>query len=293
MSRVSVVIPAFNAEAHIVETIESVLAQTVADLDVIVVDDGSKDGTRERVTRFGAPVKLITQQQGGAAKARNAGVAATDSEWLAFLDADDTWLPDKLEQQFAAASRSGAPLLFTDRINIGARGPLPERQSDIQPLVDGEIFEPLLLGNFITTSSVLLRRDVFESAGRFSEDPLLPPAEDWDLWLRVAQSHRAAACEAALVRYRHHLTGASRNVERMNRARRLVVERALRLPRGEALPAQRKRQIWSHTWATNGWDAARHGKRGKALGYYMRSLVAWPARKESYLDMIRVCLARS
>ncbi len=293
MARVSVVIPAFNAEAFIRETIESVKAQTVAGVEVIVVDDGSTDRTREEVERFGAPVRLLRQQRGGAAQARNAGVAAAQGEWLAFLDADDTWLPDKLERQLADAARTGAPLLFTDRLNIGARGPLPERQSDIQPLIEGDIFESLLLGNFITTSSVLLRREVFDEVGQFSADPLLPPAEDWDLWLRVAHAHRAAACRTPLVRYRHVATGASRNVERMNRARGLVVERALQLPRGQALSPSRRRQIWSHTWATNGWDAARHGQKTKALGWYLKSLGAWPWRTDSYVSFARILLTRS
>jgi len=290
---VSVIIPAFNAEAFIDETIESVLAQTISDLELVVVDDGSSDSTRSRVTRFGPPVRLLLQERGGPAKARNAGAAAGQGEWVAFLDADDLWLPNKLELQLAEASRSGAALLFTDRYNIGERGPLPERQSDIQPLVDGDIFEPLLFGNFITTSTVLLRREAFEAAGRFSEDPTLPPAEDWDFWLRVAHDHRAAACREPLVRYRHHMSGISRNVVRMNTARHRVISRALALPRGQALPKDRKRRIWGDTWSTNGWDAARNGDRSKALQAYMRSIAACPWRIDPYLGIARVLLSKT
>jgi glycosyltransferase involved in cell wall biosynthesis len=236
---------------------------------------------------------LIRQHRGGAAQARNAGASAAGGEWLAFLDADDLWTPDKLQVQLDRHRQSGALFLFSDRINIGERGPLPEVQSTIQPLADGDIFLPILLGNFITTSSVLLRRDVFNRVGGFCEDPDLPPAEDWDLWARVAHDHPAAACRTPLVKYRHHLSGASRNVGRMNRARVTVIERALDLPRGRALSWVERRQIWSDTWATNGWDASRHGDKGAALRSYWRSLRAWPTRSQTYVDILRLAAGRS
>jgi glycosyltransferase involved in cell wall biosynthesis len=289
---VSVIIPAFNAAAFITETIESVLAQTFTDYDIIVVDDGSTDDTRARVQAFGPSVTLLTQHNGRAAKARNAGVVASASTWIAFLDADDIWMPDKLERQLAMARATQAPLVFADRLNIGARGPLPERQSDIQPLSDGDVFEHLLTGNFITTSTVLLRRDVFIEVGAFSEDPELPPAEDWDLWLRVASRYPVAACHVPLVNYRLHALGASRNVERMNRARSLVVSRALSLARGRALSTVGRRQIWGATWATNAWDAARHERPGMALANNLRSIVAWPFAAAPYRQTLQVLLGR-
>jgi glycosyltransferase involved in cell wall biosynthesis len=293
MPAVSVVVPAFNAQDFIVETLESVVKQTYSDLDIIVVDDGSTDATRERVAAMGRGVTLLTQKNGRAAKARNAGAAAGDSEWIAFLDADDLWLPDKLERQLARASATAAPFVFTDRLNIGAKGPLPERQSEIQPLREGDIFETLLHGNFITTSTVLLRRDVFNSMGGFSEDPDLPPAEDWDLWLRVVEHHAAAACHEPLVKYRHHQMGASRNVERMNRARSLVVARALALRRGRRLSQIRRRKIWAETWLTNGWDAARHNRPTFALKCYGRSLAAWPLSPSPYIATLRLLAGRT
>jgi glycosyltransferase involved in cell wall biosynthesis len=293
MPRISVVMPAFNAAPFITETLKSVLDQTIIDVEVIVVDDGSTDGTRERISGYGDRVRLLHQDRGGAAKARNLGVGHARGEWIAFLDADDLWTPDKLERQLALAAETGSSFVFADRINIGERGPLPELQSTIQPLRDGDIYEVLLRGNFITTSSVLLRRDVFEQVGRFSEDPILPPAEDWDLWLRVAHDHPAAACRLPVVKYRHHLTGASRNVDRMNRARRSVVERGLNLPRGRTLAPRVQRQIWSAMWATNGWDAARHGYKAAALQFYWKSLLAWPSRTKPYVDIARVLIGRS
>jgi glycosyltransferase involved in cell wall biosynthesis len=292
MAQISVVVPAFNAEAYIRETIESVLAQTFADLEVVVVDDGSTDATCAIVGEYGS-VRLIRQQQGGAAKARNAGVAAATGEWIAFLDADDLWTPEKLAEQVELARQGAAPFLFSDRLNIGDRGPLPEVQSTIQPLLEGDIFEALLHGNFITTSSVLVRREVFQGAGGFCEDPILPPAEDWELWTRVTHDHRAIACRIPHVKYRNHLTGASRNVTRMNTARLSVVRRALALPRGRAMSATSRRRIWGDTWATNGWDAARHGHHVEAFRCYAKSLLARPSRGESYVGIARLLSGRS
>ena len=293
MPGVSVVIPAFNAQPYIAEAIESVLTQTYSDLEIIVIDDGSTDGTLDEIRRFGSDVRLLTQQRGGPSAARNAGVAAAASDWIAFLDADDAWLPDKLRRQFDEAGRNNSSVVTTDRFNVGARGPLPERQSDVQPLHEGDVFEQLLYGNFITTSAVLLRKDVFLRAGGFPMDASIPVAEDWDLWLRIAHDERIAVVRAPLVRYRLHSSGTSRNAERMNNARAQVVRRALRLRRGAALPPATRRRIYGVTWATNGWDAARHGERAQALRWYVKSIAAWPLHKDPYLDMFRVVLGKA
>ena len=184
MLKISVVIPAYNAAPFIAMTVRSALQQTYQDLEVIVVDDGSSDGTAACLEEFGDRIRVIRQANAGVARARNAGVALATGSWIAFLDADDLWLPNKLELQMASTT---APLSYTNRFNIGARGGLPVVQSDSTPMREGDVFMPLLLeGNFITNSSVLIRRDVFEASGGFESS--VSPAEDWDLWLRLAVS---------------------------------------------------------------------------------------------------------
>ena len=112
MPNVSVIIPAYNAEAFIADTVQSVLDQTYQDFEIIVVDDGSKDGTVAALEPFGSRVHVHTQTNGGVARARNAGVALASGEFIAFLDADDLWLPQKLERQPEACS---GELRFTAR----------------------------------------------------------------------------------------------------------------------------------------------------------------------------------
>ena len=287
--RVSVIIPAFNASRFIRETIESALGQTLHPSEIIVVDDGSTDDTRDIVREYSSRVALYQRQQGGASAARNLGAREASGEWLAFLDADDVWMPTKLERECRLIDGSAA-LVYCDRINIGDRGDLPEQQGTIQPLYEGDVFVPLLvIGNVITTSSVMLRTDVFRAVGGFCEDPRLL-AEDWDLWVRVAAHHQFRACREALIQYRLHAGGMSRRLEQMMAARCLVTERALASDRGRALDPAVKRRVWSETWKVNGHDAVRQGAAMTALWAYLRSACHQPFASDTYVGMMRAVL---
>jgi GT2 family glycosyltransferase len=287
MARVSVIVPVFNAELFITETIQSALAQTHPDVEVIVVDDGSTDGTIERLRAFGERVNIYRQPNCGVAAARNRGASAASGEWLAFLDADDIWLPTKVERQLACGRRS---MVYTDRYNIGARGELPEIQSQVTPMHDGDLFLPLLLeGNFITASSVLLRRDVFAELGGFFEQ--LRGTEDWDLWVRIAAAgHSIDVVREPLVQYRFHSRGISRDYARMWVQRDGVIVRALQSPRGMALNRATRRKIRARTWMTNGWEAARARDTVEALRAYGRAALWWPFRIGPYKEAMKVIL---
>ncbi len=291
--RVSVVIPAYNAGSFLREAIDSVLAQSWPVAEIIVVDDGSTDNSREIARAYCPTVRLLETARGGASGARNAGAREATGEWLAFLDADDIWLPNKLERQFSVIDDRTA-LVYCDRWNIGVRAGLPEIQSEIQPLQDGDLFTSLLLdGNVITTSGVLIRTAVFHDVGGFDEDPRLIPAEDWDLWVRVAASHVIRACREPLIQYRLHAEGMSRRLDQMNDARCFVIVRALSSQRGRALPQLVRRRIWSETWRVNGWDATRHGSLSKAMSAYARSAAYWPFTGAAWSGMARVILRRA
>ena len=288
---VSVVVPVHNAEAFVAETIESVLAQTVPPMEIIAVDDGSTDGTAAILRGFGDQVQVLSRSGRSAASARNAGAAAATGVWLAFVDADDTWLPNKLERQLAFTDDPRVGMVYTDRFNIGDRGDLPAIQSEIQHMYAGDVFlDLLLLGNRITLSSVMVRRDLFNALGGFYEG--LRNAEDWDLWVRLSADHQVAVCDEPLLRYRFHRGMKSGNPQRMQVARREVIRRALLTPRGRALPLVTRRRILAETARTNGFDAARRGARWLAWQEYGRSLATWPFHGALYGDLARLLLGR-
>lgn len=288
---VSVVIPAYNCEGYIGEAVESVLNQTVPAHEVIVVDDGSTDGTGEILERFRPRIRVISRPNAGPSAARNAGVAAATGHWVGFLDSDDVWLPSKLERQLAVGRDPSVAVVYSNRFNIGNRGSIPEIQSEIQRMYSGDVFEDLmLLGNHITNSSVIIRAAVFRELDGFDEQ--LPPAEDWDLWIRVAETYRIGVCAEPLVRYRFHDGMISGNPQKMCSARDKVIRRGLATARGRSLSARTRREMLAAVSRTNAWDAARRRANGLALREYLRALAFNPWKAPTYVDLLRFILGR-
>ena len=208
---VSVVVPAYNAEQTVAATIRSILSQTVQDFDAIVVDDGSADRTAEVAAAVGDPrVRVIGQDNAGAAAARNTGLAAAEGRYVAFLDADDLWLPRKLERQLSVleqrpevkAVQSG--VLYVDDaltvLSVRACVPWDDRVSDTLMFRNMPAFP----------STVVFLRDALEALGGF--DPSLVILEDWDLAVRAAMSCNLESVEEPLALYRVHPGNRSRDL---------------------------------------------------------------------------------
>ena len=173
-ARVSVVIPAYNAARFLPEALETVFAQTYRSIDVIVVDDGSTDNTPDLLDGYGERIRRIRKQNGGIGSARNAGIRATSSEFLAFLDADDLWRPDKIERQVA--------LMDKDLVICGGSG----EERDEQGMRVREItYCEMLVNNPFSASSVMVHRSCLDEVGLFEERRAFHGVEDWDLWLRI------------------------------------------------------------------------------------------------------------
>lgn len=174
---VSVVIPAYNAARCIRTALESVLSQTIAPLEILVVDDGSTDETAEVVRSMGGIVRLLTQKNGGPGAARNLGIHEAKGEWIALLDADDAWLPHRLERQL---SHLADDVILVCSQNLHE----PTEARDFQRLS----FESLWSRNDIGTSTVLARRSAMLDVGGFDTERCLIGVEDYNLWLRMAAS---------------------------------------------------------------------------------------------------------
>ena len=182
MARVSVVIPTYNRLSKVKDAIESVLNQTYRDFEFWVVDDGSTDGTDEALRAFGNKIKYISQDNRGASAARNVGARVSRGKYLAFLDSDDLWEPEKLEIQVRCMEENSQfPLCYTDEVWIrkGIRVNPKKRHAKYS----GWIFEKCLPLCIISPSSALMKISLFNGIGGFDEN--LPVCEDYDFWLRV------------------------------------------------------------------------------------------------------------
>ncbi len=218
----SVVVPAHDAEASVEAAIRSALRQTRPPDEIVVVDDGSTDATATVVRRIEGPVRLVSQAQGGPSAARNAGVAASAGEWLAFLDADDEWHPEKLEHQVRLAE-GDIVLVATDWSRDAVRRPAPKTvPTTMLPT------SKILLLNRFQTSTVLLRRDAFTAAGGF--DSSLDGVEDWDMWLRASREGSVVKLDWPFVRYSDVATGYSKALDRVYRTGQTMLGRELGVP---------------------------------------------------------------
>ncbi len=253
MSRVSVIIPVYNAEKTIGEALESVAAQTYTDYEIIVVNDGSSDQSESVIKKYMRPpfdITYVEQINKGAAAARNAGLRIAKGELIAFLDADDLWDKDKLATAVQAMDANPTvKLVFTDMrhmVNdlLVHSSYLHER--GYRNLTSGRIYDNLLKENCIFTPTVMVRRDALNTIGHFDEQ--LPIAEDYDLWLRITRQYPVHFIDRPLVTRRRigsnitedkksyiesciHLREKLLNIHKEDPARRRIVERQLKRDR--------------------------------------------------------------
>lgn len=201
---ISVVIPARNAEETLRAAVESALAQTLPPHEIIVVDDRSSDGTAEVARRFGTCVKLLPGSGVGPAAARNVGIRSSRGPLVAFLDADDIWLPSALASMLHAyRTTPGTGLVFADGLIEGRGGDLHPSWFAGKRLVAGShVYDRLLRECFILTSATLVPRSVLREVGVFDEAPDCLGGEDWDLWLRIARRYPLTVVRDPLVRRR-------------------------------------------------------------------------------------------
>lgn len=214
---VSIIVPAYNCAHFLPEALDSILAQQYPNIEVIVVDDGSSDGSADIAEAYGSPVRVICQKNQGPAAARNRGVRESRGEYLAFLDGDDTWLPGKLLAQmeyFASHGEVGIVYGRFKRWCMDENGVYPpketfitsEKNGGIVAGASGWIYHQLLLDNVIHIITAVIPRSLYDALGGFDES--LRVGEDYDFWLRasrIVQAHKLAR-DVALYRTNHSST---------------------------------------------------------------------------------------
>jgi glycosyltransferase involved in cell wall biosynthesis len=289
--QVSVIIPTYNSARYLAEAVDSVLSQTFSDFEVLVIDDGSTDETETVMRRYGPPVRYIQQNNGGVASARNRGIEESRGRYVAFLDADDTWYPHKLQRQLAALDEHADYLACYSAFTIVTSdlAPLGVTRSKRQT---SALEDLLLRGNVVgSICTVLCDRLLFKSTGAF--DPALSQCADWDMWVRLAALTDFLYIDEPLVTYRQHETNMSRNAPLLERDSLLVLEKGFAMPDlSDSLRMQRRAAFARNYMVLAGtYFHARHYRdfsrcAALAIGMDFRQvarLLAFPVRRTSYL----------
>jgi glycosyltransferase involved in cell wall biosynthesis len=237
-SKVSVVIPAYNSVDYTVETIESALAQTYQDREIIVVDDGSTDNTREVLKKFGDAIQYIYKENGGACSARNLGISRSTGEYIACLDCDDLWLPEKLEYSIDALEvELEASFVFTRCLLIDAAGvEVGEVGGLCKP--GQAAYQSILMGGAVPAPTVVIRKSHLARVGFFDEKIFIPA--DKDLWLRLARESIVCYVDHPLSKYRLSSNYTLRNIDLSLRENIYVLEKQFENTGDIALELRRK-----------------------------------------------------
>lgn len=196
MTTISVIIPSYNRGHVLNRALDSVLAQSRAADEIILIDDGSTDNTAEQVQTAYPQIRYLYQDNQGVSAARNLGIQAATGEWIALLDSDDEWLPHKLAEQIKALEQAPEyKLIHCDEIWI--RNGVRVNQMKKHAKKGGWIYQNCLPLCAISPSASLIHRSLFDELGLFDES--LPACEDYDLWLRIAAHYPVLYCEEALI----------------------------------------------------------------------------------------------
>ena len=194
--KISVIIPTFNRKKTLERAIQSVMNQSLSPFEILIIDDGSNDGTEEWIKENFQNIKYIYQNNHGVSSARNIGIENAYGEWVAFLDSDDEWLPNKLYEQVKAIE-SNPEMKFFHTNEIWIRNGVRVNQMKKHKKYGGYIFEKCLDICKISPSSVLIQKEVFDNIGIFDES--LRVCEDYDLWLRITSKYPVVFLDIPLI----------------------------------------------------------------------------------------------
>jgi len=201
MEKVSVIIPAYNKSELTVRTINSVLEQTYQNLEVIVVDDGSTDDTKEKLAGFGKKIKYIYKENGGACSARNLGIQESTGDFIGLLDCDDLYYPEKISKCVDFLNKhNDSSVVFTAAYFIDLDDNIVNASERLIPTDQKKLRESLLLSNIFCNSTIVARRTCFDSVGLYDERVFIPA--DWDMWIRLSECFKIGYINEKLTGYR-------------------------------------------------------------------------------------------
>jgi glycosyltransferase involved in cell wall biosynthesis len=290
--RVSTIMATYNYGQYLAGSISSALAQSYADQEIVIVDDGSTDNTPQIVAQYAQEprIRYFRTEHVGQPAAKNFGIQQARGELLAFLDADDLWEPEKLALQvplFDASPRVG--VVYTRFEMIDAQGTL--LKYDQPELYRGDVLAQMFRQNFVGFSTCVVRRSVFEDVGRFDEQ--IPMAIDYELWLRVARHWQFDYVDKPLLRYRTgHANLSQRGEERLRIALEIMDRFVASLGADERVDRAAIRRAYSETFCTLG--LVRRDRSRAAAATALCQAIAWhPASLKPWRELAAALLPES
>lgn len=284
-SLVSVIIPTYNRAHYIREAVESVLAQSYKNFEIIVVDDGSTDGTEEVLHPYRDSIRYFYQENQGASAARNLGIKNARGKYIAFLDSDDFWLPEMLEVQVGyLEAHPEAGMVHADFLILdeGSNNPGPRKRTHSRPKPSGYIFPELFIENAVMNVCVIVRRASLEVTGLF--DPEFRRAEDYHLWLRIARHFPIAYINRPLGICRRHAGNTNRNMANHHLQALAAMEKMLHLNpeiANEIGSGTVRRGLFNRAFAVAYYLFDEGAYRNGRL-YFAKALRLWPCHWPSY-----------
>lgn len=240
---VSIIMPAYNAEKTIAESIQSVLNQTYTNWELIVINDGSVDKTSAIVQNYkDSRIILLEQQNSGVAEARNNGIRNASGKMIAFLDSDDLWLKTKLEKFISYVNEYNFTGLIYSKMRFFNDN--PQNSVSYNPWKAFDESNPyyhLLLVDYVPTLTVIVNKEIFDDVGLFDKDFF--GTEDWDMWIRIVHKYPVALIDEELSLYRNHASGISKKFDRQHHQEYLVMQKHL-LHNPGLSPLLKKKGLW-------------------------------------------------
>ena len=288
---VSAIVPVYNSARFLTQALDSALGQTLAEIEVVVVNDGSTDASgtiaEDYARRFPQRIRVIHQPNQGLCHARNAALAAARGELFALLDADDAWLPHHLETSVAELERHGVALVHADIERIDKDGNSLGRATRHWREEKDDAFDTLYLRReHVCCPTAVFRREVIERIGRFDSRFNRLGCEDRDLWLRIAEVAGIAFIDDLHALYRLHASNMSANFAKMLQARLQLVDKFAATPRGRPL----RRRALAAAHCNLGDELMDSARRRDAFAAYARAFAIRPIEEKAVRGMLRSLL---
>lgn len=286
--QVSIVVTCYNYGQFVAGCLTSIQNQTFSAFEVIVIDDGSTDNSVEQIRPFllDSRFRCMTQKNGGQANAKNRGISESKAELIAFLDADDQWVSDKLERQIPLFANQKTGVVYSRASYIDTEGkplPRPCLGRYLEPR-RGKVTEYLIYDNFIPFSSTIVRKKCFDIFGMFDET--LAMGIDWDLWLRISTNYQFDFCDVPFLLYRvGHSGQMSENIlERTRCAEKIVAKFNRDFP--DALSSTVIKDAAYYSCCLRSYVLRKYGFR-YSLKYYLKAIALCPLRKKAYIGLLK------